>query len=66
MTSMRNEKAVREGGKLARTVRDVAGIVGLIGVGILGGFALLNLRPGWEWTQEDEERQVQNETDGER
>lgn len=30
-------------------IRDISGAVALIGVGILGGFSLTNLRPGWAW-----------------
>ena len=43
----------RNAGRLVRTIRDTAGVIAVIGVAILGGFALTNLKPGWEWTQED-------------
>ncbi|WDL97872.1 hypothetical protein [Alicyclobacillus sp. ALC3] len=48
-------------GRFVRTVRDVSGVIGLIGVGILAGYALLNLRPGWEWTQEQNAEQLADE-----
>ena len=51
-------------GRFVRTVRDVSGVIGLIGVGILAGYALLNLRPGWEWTQEQNTEQLAKEADG--
>jgi len=40
-------------GTVVKRIRDIAGIVGVVGVAVLGGFALTNLKPGWEWTQED-------------
>lgn len=51
-------------GRFVRTVRDVSGVVSLIGVGILAGYALLNLRPGWEWTQEQNEEQLAKKVNG--
>jgi len=35
-------------------IRDIAGGVALIGVGILGGFAFINLRPGWAWLRNED------------
>lgn len=54
----------RKEGKLTRVIRDTAGVVGLVGVGILAGYALLNLRPGWEWTQEQNEEEITREAEG--
>ncbi|QSO50480.1 hypothetical protein JZ785_16270 [Alicyclobacillus curvatus] len=51
-------------GKLVRIIRDTAGVVGLIGVGILAGYALLNLRPGWEWTIEQNVEQSTKKAEG--
>lgn len=53
----------RNAGRLVRTIRDTAGVIAVIGVAILGGFALTNLKPGWEWTQEDRDEELKNATD---
>lgn len=60
-----NSKPVmnRKAGRLVRTIRDTAGVIAVIGVAILGGFALTNLAPGWEWTQEDRDEELKNATD---
>lgn len=61
---MDKQKMTRKEGKLVRAIRDTAGVIGLIGVGLLAGYALLDLRPGWEWTQEQNEEQLRKEADG--
>lgn len=53
----------RNAGRLVRTIRDTAGVIAVVGVAILGGFALINLKPGWEWTQEDRDEELKNATD---
>lgn len=61
---MGKKTVVYREGKLVRIIRDTAGVVGLIGVGILAGYALLNLRPGWEWTLEQNAEQSAKKAEG--
>ena len=61
---MGKKTVVYREGKLVRIIRDTAGVVGLIGVGILAGYALLNLRPGWEWTLEQNAEQSVKKAEG--
>ncbi len=41
---------------LIRAVRDSAGVVSAAGILLLAAYALWNLKPGWIWTIEDEEK----------
>lgn len=45
-------------GKLVRVIRDTTGIVALIGVGVLAGYAMLNPKPGWKWTQKQKNKKI--------
>lgn len=60
---MPKDIVIRKEGKVVRVIRDTAGVIGLVGVGILAGYALLNLRPGWEWTQEQNDEQIKKEAE---
>lgn len=46
----------QEEGIFIRRVRDLAGVASVVGFVILTGYAFTNLRPGWQWTIEDETR----------
>lgn len=59
---MGNKSYVPPEAKWVLRVRDVSGAIALIGVGILGGFALTNLRTGWQWMRQDEQVQGSTET----
>ncbi|MCF8565957.1 hypothetical protein LLE49_14625 [Alicyclobacillus tolerans] len=45
-------------------VRNGVTAIAVIGVGILAGYGLSDLRPSWEWTQEQYEEQRAKDANG--
>ena len=60
---MRKKGYIPEEAAWVLRIRNTAGIIALIGVGILGGFTLTNLQPGWKWLhmEDDAHSDVSNQ-----
>jgi len=54
---MRKKGYIPEEASWVLRIRGISGAIALIGVGILGGFAFTNLRPGWKWIQHEDQSQ---------
>lgn len=59
----RSSAQTQQEGLFVRRIRDLAGVASVVGFVLLTGYAFTNLRPGWQWTVEDQVRASNESSD---
>ncbi|MCF8564958.1 hypothetical protein LLE49_09520 [Alicyclobacillus tolerans] len=64
MQSTVQEQTAAQEGAFIRGVRDLAGVLSVLGMAVLTGYAVANLKPGWQWTVEAEKPVYRTQDEG--